>query len=171
FASTDRIVPALSLALAGSLMLGGTACVGFINGEDADDEVGDGDTGEGDGDGDSSGAATIYAIQQGEIGEGTIVTVEGRVVASPINQDLGLVFVEEPDGGQYSGISLYLWSEVVMSTALSPGDVVDVTGEYTEYYGMSQLVVKNPGDVTVVGSAAVPGPDVVTAAAVARSNT
>lgn len=170
--TTDRIAFALSLALTSSLLLGGTACVGFINGDDgSDDEVGDGDgdTSEGDGDGDSS-DATIFAIQQGEIGEGTIVTVTGVIVTSPVNAEEGLVFVEEPAGGQYSGISLYLWDEVVMSTPLAPGDVVDITGEYTEFFGMSQLVVKNPGDISVTGTDALPGPDMVTAADVARSN-
>src|SRR5690606_13637107 len=70
----------------------------------------------------------------------------------------------------YSGIALYMWSEVVMSQSLMPGDVVDVTGEYTEFFGLSQLVVKNPGDLTVTGSAAVPEPAIVTAGEVARDN-
>ncbi|MFO7567328.1 MAG: hypothetical protein R6X02_32085 [Enhygromyxa sp.] len=169
--TTDRLPHFLSLALAYSLVLSGTACVGFINGDDdgSDDEVGDGDGDTGDGDGD--GGATIYAIQQGEFGEGMIVTVEGVIVTSPVNAEDGLVFVQEPESGQFSGISLYMWSEVVSSTPLKPGDVVNVTGEYAEFYGMSQLVVKEPGDITVVGTDTVPGPDVVTAAEVARDNT
>lgn len=160
------------LTLACVTVLGGTACVGFINGDDGqDDEVGDGDgdTGEGDGDGDS-GDTTIYSIQQGAVGEGMIVTVSGVVVTSPVNAEDGLAFVQEPDGGQWSGIALYMWSEVVKSTPLAPGDVVDVTGEYTEFFGLSQLVVKNPGDIVVVGSAELPAPEVVTAAQVARDN-
>ena len=169
--TTDRLLNSSFLALTCSLVLGGTACVGFINGDEGSDEVGDGDgdTGEGDGDGDGE-DVTIQAIQQGEVGEGMIVTVSGVIVTSPVNTEEGLAFVEEPGGGEYSGIALYMWSEVVMATPLSPGDVVDVTGEYTEFFGLSQLVVKNPGDIVVTGTDALPGPDVVTAADVARDN-
>jgi DNA/RNA endonuclease YhcR with UshA esterase domain len=172
---TDRLFPNSFLGrtcpLLCALMICSTACVGFINGDDGSDEAGDGDgdTGEGDGDGDP-GDVTIQAIQQGEIGEGMIVTVSGVIVTSSVNIEEGLAFIEEPGGGEYSGIALYLWSEVVMSTPLAPGDVVDVTGEYTEHFGLSQLIVKNPGDITVVGTDAVPGPDIVTASEVARDN-
>ena len=123
---TDRLFPTLSLALSSSLVLGSTACVGFINGDDgSDDETagdGDGDTGEAEGDGDGdSGDTTIFAIQQGEIGEGMIVTVAGVIVTSPVNAEEGLAFIEEPGGGEYSGISLYMWDEVVMTTPLLIG--------------------------------------------------
>jgi hypothetical protein len=63
-----------------------------------------------------------------------------------------------------------MWDEVVMAAQLAPGDVVDITGEYAEFFDMSQIVVKNPGDIVVVGTAAVPGPNIVTAADVAREN-
>lgn len=171
--TTDRLLHSTLLGLTCSLVLGATACVGFINGDEASDEAGDGDgdTGEAEGDGDGDSAdVTIQAIQQGEIGEGTIVTVSGVIVTSPVNAEEGLAFVEEPGGGEYSGIALYIWSEVVMSTPLAPGDVVDVTAEYTEFFGLSQLVVKNPGDIVVTGTDALPGPDVVTAEEVARDN-
>ncbi len=171
-----RLAPSFSLLLAGSL-LAGTGCTGFISGNDdgSDAEVGDGDatTGEedpGDGDGDPAGGTTIYQIQQGEVGEGMIVSVSGVVVTSPVNVEDGLAFVEEPAGGQYSGISLYMWDEVVMATPLSPGDVVNIVGEYAEFFGMSQIVVKNAGDIEVVGTDAIPGPDLVSAAEVARGN-
>lgn len=165
--TTDRLLPTSILALACPLFLG-TACVGFINDEGSDDEVGD--TGEGDGDGDGDGDVTIQALQQGEVGEGMLVTLAGVIVTSPVNAEEGLAFVEEPGGGEYSGIALYMWSEVVDGTALQPGDVVNITGEYTEFFGLSQLVVKDVGDITVVGTDALPGPDIVTAEQIARDN-
>ena len=155
------------------LSLGGPACVGFIADEGATgdgDTTGDGDGDPGDGDGDPAGPATIYQLQQGMVGDHTIVSVQGVVITTPVNAEDGFTFVEEPDAGQWSGISLYLWDEVVMSTQLAPGDVVDITGEYTEFFEMSQIIVKNPGDIAVVGSNAVPGPDMVTASEVARDN-
>jgi hypothetical protein len=153
------------------LALAGPACVGFIADEG---DTGAGDTAEdtgdaGDGDGDL-GDTTIYDLQQGMVGDGTNVTVAGVIVTTPINVEDGLVFIEEPDAGPYSGISLYLWDEVVMANQLMPGDLVNVTGEYAEFFEVSQIVVKNPGDIVVVGSEAVPGPDIVSAADVARDN-
>jgi DNA/RNA endonuclease YhcR with UshA esterase domain len=161
-----RFLPSGFLLL--GLALSGPACVGFIA-----DEGGTGDSetaGDGDGDGDPGGDTTIYDLQLGMVGDGTNVTVEGVIVTSPVNVEDGLAFVEEPDAGQYSGISLYMWDEVVMATPLMPGDVVNITGEYKEFYEASQIIVKNPGDIVVVGSEAVPGPDTVTAADVAREN-
>lgn len=163
--TTARLLPTSLLALACPLFLA-TGCVGFINDGGSDDEVGD--TGEGDGDGDSD--VTIQALQQGQVGEGMIVRLEGVVVTSPVNAEDGLAFVEEPGGGEYSGIALYMWSEVVSGVPLKPGDVVNITGEYTEFFGLSQVVVKNVGDITVVGTDAVPGPDIVTASQIARDN-
>ncbi|MCA9687692.1 MAG: hypothetical protein KC457_36370, partial [Myxococcales bacterium] len=117
----------------------------------------------------------IDTIQGGTIDVATTVTVKSVVVTSPVFVDPdsggGTVFVEEPEAGQYSGISLYLWSEVSAGVSLQPGDVVDITGEYQEFFEVSQLVVKNVGDITVVSSGApIPGPDVVAAADVARTN-
>jgi len=150
------------------LPLGVGGCTGFITGGGANDETGDGD---GDDTGDTGeDGVSIYAIQRGEIAEGTLVTIKGVVVTSPVNADKGLAFVQEPGAGEYSGISLYLWSEVVTGVPLKAGDVVDITGEYAEFFGVSQIVVKNVGNISVVGSAAVPGPDLVSAAEIARTN-
>ena len=143
---------------------------------DATDLPGDGDGDpSGDGDGDPGGEVTIYDIQQGaadgDVVEGTNFALTQVVVTTPINVDDGLVFVEEPAGGEWSGISLYLYDEVAMAHDLQPGDVVDLVGEYAEFFGMSQLVVKNVGDIVVVRSGdPLPGPDVVDAASVARTN-
>jgi predicted extracellular nuclease len=154
------------------LALAGPACVGFIDDTATTEAATVGETGDGDGDGDGdpAGDTTIYQLQQGMVGDGMNVTVQGVIVTTPINVEDGLAFVEEPDGGQYSGISLYLWSEVVMATPLAPGDVVNITGEYAEFFEVSQIVVKNAGDIVVVGSEAVPGPDLVTADDIARDN-
>ena len=143
---------------------------------DTTDAPGDGDGDPtGDGDGDPGGEATIYDIQEGAadgvIPEGTSFALTEVVVTTPVNADDGLVFVEEPAGGQWSGISLYMYDEVVMAHDLQPGDVVDLVGEYAEFFGMSQLVIKNVGDIVVVRSGdPLPGPDVVDAASVARTN-
>lgn len=171
-------LPFLAAPLACSLValtFGASACTGFINDGPDDNglaETGDGETGEevGDGDGDTSVDTSIYSVRQGEVGEGTVVTLEGVVITTPVELEEGLVFVQEPDAGEYSGISLYLWSDVVLATPLAPGDVVNITGEYAEFFGASQIIVKNPDDITVVGTDTLPGPDMVTAADIARTS-
>lgn len=152
-------LPLVSLVLA-------SGCVGFIN-DDGDEEVGDtdGDTTD-NGDGDGDGDMTIYAIQEGAamgtVADGTQVSIKGVTVTAPISVEGTLAYVEEPEGGPWSGISLYLWDEVVMGVTLQPGDVVDVIGEYTEFYDNSQIVVKAPTDITIVSSgASLPGPDMI----------
>jgi len=161
---TFLLLPTLTLPLAGG-------CVGFIN-NDAGDEVGD--TGDTTGDGDTTGGAenTIYEIQEGAamgtFADGTLVSIKGVVVTSPVSAVGSLAFVEEPEGGAWSGISIYLWSEVALAVTLQPGDVVDIVGEYTEFYDASQIIIENVGDITVVSSAALPGPEVVAAGEVAR---
>ncbi len=146
-----------------------SGCVGFIN-DDNGDEVGDtGDTvGDGDGDGDTGPENTIYEIQEGAangtFADGTQVSLQGVVATSPISVEGSLVYVEEPDAGPWSGISLYLYDEVVMAVTVQPGDILNVVGTYTEFFDASQIVVANPGDITVVSSgAALPGPDMITA--------
>lgn len=151
-------------------LLSMTGCVGFIN--DGDDEVGDTDEATGDGDGDGDAENTIYEIQEGALNgtftDGTQVSLKGVVVTSPISVEGSLVFVEEPEGGAWSGISLYLWEEALMGVTIQPGDVIDVVGEYTEFFEASQIIVKNAADITVIGTDALPGPDVVPAAEVGQ---
>ncbi|NVB36619.1 hypothetical protein G6O69_02160 [Pseudenhygromyxa sp. WMMC2535] len=161
-------------------------CVGFISedgDESSDDEIDstdssddptstDGSEGTTTGGGEET---TIFDIQGGVITPETVVSVNGVVVTSPLYIDEddqgGTVFVEDPAGGQYSGISLYLWSEVSAAANLQPGDVVNLVGRYQEFYDVSQLVIEDITDITVVDTGAtIPGPDVVTAAEVARTS-
>ena len=175
---TTRWHLSLPLALL-ALTVSGPACTSFI-GQDGD---ADGSTGTdtsdapGDGDGDTGTGSdtTIYEIQQGAadgtVNEATIFNLAEVIVTTPLNAEDGLVFVEEPEGGEWSGISLYMWDEAVMATTLQPGDVVNLVGEYAEFFGMSQLVIKNAGDIEVVRSGdPLPGPDIVDASSIARDN-
>jgi len=153
----------LSLIVLAALAALGTGACGAVDNDDdssADaDSDSDSDT---DSDSDSDGDTTIYDLRQGNVEEGTVVTVKDVVVTSPVHTTDAAVFVEEPDGGQYSGIHVYLWTEALAEYyGLQPGDVVDVTGEYAEFYDVSEITVQSPLDIVVTGSADVPGPDVV----------
>lgn len=115
---------------------------------------------------------TVYDIQGGKVPEGSVVTVKGVVITSPIRIDgegKGTIFVQDPMGGELSGIAVFLYEEVAMSFGVKPGVVVDITGEYTEFFGESQLQVTSVDAIVQVGEGEPPAPEVVAAADVATN--
>lgn len=71
---------------------------------------------------------TIYDVQDGTIGEDQTVAIEG-VVITGLRIGVG-VFVQEIDGGEYSGV--YVDTGDIDLSAFSIGDVVNVSGTVTE---------------------------------------
>lgn len=112
------------------------------------------------------GAVTIFDIQQGMVPPMSVVTVENVIVTSPLTFKKDGFFVQDPQGGEYSGIYVYINQNPDM-LAVQPGDVVTITGLYNEYYDMSQLSAGQAGDVIVSGTDAVPSPIVVAPADIA----
>lgn len=112
------------------------------------------------------GSVTIYDIQQGMVPENSVVTVENVVVTTPLTFEKDGFFVQDPMGGEYSGIFVYINQNPDM-LAPQPGDVVTITGLYTEFYDASQLSAGQPGDVMITGSGAVPDPVIVAPADIA----
>ena len=114
---------------------------------------------------------TIYDIQQEKIAVDTVVTVKGVIVTSPVKvKDLkGTMFIEEPEGGEYSGIAVYMYDEVTAALDAPPGSLVNVTGTVSDFFGNSQLVVMAPGDIEVVGTDTIPAPAVVQSADIATN--
>ncbi|HEY8375588.1 MAG TPA: hypothetical protein VIK91_03825 [Nannocystis sp.] len=103
---------------------------------------------------------TIYDIQQGKVPPQTVVTVENVVVTSPLTFKGDGFFVQDPMGGPYSGIYVYINQNPDM-LAPKPGDVVTITGLYTEYYDASQISAGKAGDIVLGGTDTVPDPIVV----------
>lgn len=109
---------------------------------------------------------TIYDVQMGSVAPGTLVTIENVVVVSPVELELdmndqvtnGLVFVQEADGGPYSGILLFLYSDVATGVPLAPGDVVTLTGEYDEFFEESQITITAIDGLAVSGTGTIPAP-------------
>ena len=76
-------------------------------------------------------AGVIADIQQGVYTEGDMVTVENAVVV--VARYNGAYITELPVG-PYAGIWVY-----TNDGSLLPGDIVTVTGEYKEYYDLSEI--------------------------------
>ena len=114
-------------------------------------------------------ATTIYDIQYTTIPgpyntypsplEGQTVTVEGVVTAIGFGGYLDNFFISMPEGGAWKGLYIYYATD----TTLVVGDMVEVEGEVTEYYGFTEIA--NPTSVTLLSSGnPVPDPVVVTCA-------
>jgi len=150
----------IMLLAAVAVMAGNTlpACGATDNGGSDSDSDSDSDT---DTDSDSDGDDTIYDVQQGNVAEDSTVTFNNVIVTSPVHGEEGGVFIEEPAGGEYSGIYLYLWSDVIAEAELEPGMEINVTGQYTEFFGYSEVTVQAIGDLEVLGTADIPAAEVV----------
>jgi hypothetical protein len=145
-----------------SLILLAAACRG--GGSDGgDDDVGDDDVAD---------DATIYDIQSDAMEAGTAVTVRGVVVTAvdAYGKYKGDFYVQEPDGGAYSGVQVFASAEIAAD--LAPGDLVDIEGAVKDEFALQEdatgrklTELKSAGDgtlkVTKVGEAAVPEPVVV----------
>ena len=104
----------------------------------------------------SAHAGVINELQTGVHAENTVHTIQGTVTASLYSS----VCVAEA-AGAFNGI----WCYVGSSHGLNVGDQVEITGEYLEYYTVTEIDVANTGGtVTVLGSGSVPAPTVMSAA-------
>ena len=75
---------------------------------------------------------------------GVYVALEGVVVSAAYGDTM---FVQEPDGGPYSGIAVF--THGLPTFELLAGDVVDLTGYFSEFYDASQIYLD---DWTVAAS-------------------
>lgn len=108
--------------------------------------------------------------------ENTQVTVSGVVTAVDSTKnsygDYEGFFIQDPAGGQYSGIYVYhKWTD---ASAQKPvvGEVIEITGTYQEYGNVSGTVSElSSVSWNVTGSAALPAPATVAAADMAAGGT
>ncbi|MBM4367710.1 MAG: hypothetical protein FJ102_15975 [Deltaproteobacteria bacterium] len=116
------------------------------------------------GEGSSDGPATIFDVRDGTIGDGDSVTLTGVLVSSPPTRedsDSGRsdgFFIQDPAGGKYSG--LYVWSAQGFGDELTVevGDELSISGQISEYYDWTELVVGDVGSLEVTGSGTLPDP-------------
>ena len=106
----------------------------------------------------------IYDSQMGKYQLMDPVTVEGVIATSGLTFKQDGFFVQDPNGGEYSGIFVYIGGNKV---AVAPGDVLTIAGTYDEFFTYSEIKIAKPADIIKTGTAPVPAPAVVTSAEVA----
>lgn len=108
-----------------------------------------------------AGEKTVYQLQNpaadGYPRPPANVTVKDVVVTASAGNR---IWVQEADGGPWSGIQVRLPSGV---DAPAVGDLVDVSGLYTEYFDAAQI---QDAAIEVTGTGTVPAPAIVTPAAI-----
>lgn len=109
---------------------------------------------------DAATPVSIYELQQGMVTVGDLVLVEDVVVTTPFDFGGDTYWVQDPMGGAFSGISVYM--PMAGAFTPSPGDVVTLCGEYDEFFDQSQLQIGAATDVTASGNGPVPAPEVLT---------
>ena len=98
--------------------------------------------------------ATIQQIQSGEIADGEIATLNGVIATSGFSTAGDGFFVQEPGGGEYSGIYVYLPAGAG-DLYLEAGFELNITGTVTEFYDWTEFSVSSSTAVEVVGSGTV----------------
>ncbi|GDX79807.1 hypothetical protein LBMAG42_16180 [Deltaproteobacteria bacterium] len=104
--------------------------------------------------------ATVYDLRTGVFPDLSPVSIEG-VVVTAIRAGAGF-FVQVPGATEYGGIYVYDGGDNVVSV----GDLVTVSGTYTEYYEMSELT---DATATITGVGEVPAPLALDTCAVAAN--
>lgn len=139
------------------VLLALTACLDPIQKDSGSDTGDTDDTG-------SGGGVDIFDIRSGEVADGETVTITGVLVSSPLTRADGEsgrsdgFFVQDPAGGERSGV--YVWSQGQFGDELDvePGDEVTISGKISEYYGWTELVVGDATSITLSGSGTLPTP-------------
>ena len=108
----------------------------------------DGDTGETNV---TSGGATIQQIQMGDIAEDETVTLNGVIATSGPSSNGEGFFIQEPGGGEYSGIYVYIPAGLD-ELYIEAGYELNVTGTVTEYYDWTEFSVSSSTAIEVVGT-------------------
>lgn len=81
---------------------------------------------------------TIYEIQDGTIPEKAPVSVKG-VIVSGVSPEFTAFFAQEPSGGEYSGVWVYVGKMGPNIQDLVVGDEVDIVGSTIEFDGLTEI--------------------------------
>ena len=106
----------------------------------------------------TAGAQTIYDIQSGLVAENTVVQVANVTV---VGVRYNGIYVSEAPHGMYNGIWVYGGN--AFAGGFVEGDVVNIIGEYYEYFDLSEIDITAGEVIPVSTGGPVPAPSVVPA--------
>jgi hypothetical protein len=103
---------------------------------------------------------SIGQIRQGVVPYGTEVVIADVVVTSPLSNGNQQFFVQDSVEPEWAGIQIY--NSTGQALAVSSGDIVTVTGVYSEYFNQSQISIDDLNDIDITGSGASIAPLMIT---------
>ena len=97
-------------------------------------------------------ATTLQALNGGEHDAGSDVSLSGVVVTTTPSDELAAFFVQDEQGGEFSGMRVVLMDGVDLPEVVQ-GDVVEVRATYAEQDDGPRLVLESLDHLEVTGSA------------------
>lgn len=126
-----------------------------------DDGTDSGDTGTS---GTGGTGASIFDVREGRVSDGETVTITGALVSSPLTRadsesgkSAGF-FIQDPAGGERSGLYVFSQGQFGAELQLAEGDEVTISGKVVEYFGWTELTVGDASSITVTGAGTLPAP-------------
>ena len=98
---------------------------------------------------DTSGGA-IAELQTAGHEDGTEVHLSGVIVTTPFTLEGKGFWIQDPGGGDYSGIYVYL-AAGSEGLYLAVGDEIDISATISEFYELTELTVVDNSSITVTG--------------------
>jgi hypothetical protein len=127
----------------------------------------EGDDDDTSGDDDDATSVSIYDLHAGLIEQGEYVTLVDKIVTTPKGES-GF-YIQEPDGGEYSGLYIYCYDEPLGTIEVEPGYVVTVSGSFSEWHyesdldgEMTEITLTTAADYEVTAQTDAPAPVAVT---------
>src|SRR5688572_24014874 len=118
------------IAVSALLLSLGSACSRSGGDDDGGDNGGGADGG--------GGGQTIFDVQSESMPVGTAVSLDGVVVTAIDNYGTrkGGIYVQEPEGGAYSGVFVYL--QGTEAAELAVGDLIDLDGAVKDEFALQE---------------------------------
>lgn len=98
------------------------------------------------------GGTTIADVQQGDYADDDPVTINCAVVTAGLTETGSGFFVQDPGGGEWSGMYIYLFGGMdAEELDLGIGDLVTLEGTFSEWKGLTEISLATAYDLAVIG--------------------
>jgi len=99
-----------------------------------------------------TGGATLADIQNGTYVDGDEVEIPCAVVTGGLTAGGEAFFIQDPGGGEWSGMYVYLYGGMDASEMdISEGDLISIAGVVSEWNDLTELSIATAYDVAIIG--------------------